>query len=72
MIHERRVYNILQLFSDLGGVSKTLFFVFILFQGPISEYSFRTLFIENLYQTQVNQMSRRRKRNVKVQKKYKN
>ena len=47
--HERRAYNILDLFADMGGV----FEIFVFFAGmllfPLSEYSFKLRAIETLF-----------------------
>ena len=40
VMHEREVYNILDLFGDLGGVNELLNLIFSLVALPISQHSF--------------------------------
>ena len=71
VIHKREVYNILNFFSDMGGASKTIFFLFVFIVGPISEYSFKVNSFQRLYLSQknsskTNKRSKNKKRVVRV------
>ena len=38
--HERKVYGVLDLFGDLGGVSEVMFIIFGALLSPISDHSY--------------------------------
>ena len=49
MIHTRSTYSILNLISELGGISKVIMFVFGFFLYPIAEHSFTLKALKKLY-----------------------
>ena len=49
MLHTRSTYSILNLISELGGITKVVMFVFGFFLYPIAEHSFTLKALKKLY-----------------------
>ena len=49
MMHQRNVYNIIDLIGDLGGVLELFALFFGFFIGPFTNYSFVMTSLQNLF-----------------------
>ena len=54
-VNQREIYNMLDLFGDLGGISSVIFPIIGVFLYRISEHSFNMKVIENLFTARTNQ-----------------
>ena len=51
--HSRKVYTIIELFGDVGGVLEIFVLLFIFFVQPLTDFAFSVNFIETFYKQRV-------------------
>lgn len=49
LTNTRKVYNLLDMLSDLGGITEVMLIIFSRFMNPISKHSFNLKVIKKLY-----------------------
>lgn len=61
MVHARKVYSLLDVFGDFGGLKEVIFLLIGFFVAPWSEFSYNTKAIQKLYNVKTKNPSQFRK-----------